>query len=58
MGCRQSEGDPDRGSIGEHSRVEQAGGHAVNELYDVSMSHRPGGVVYHQLVSRKTVLSG
>lgn len=32
-------------------RVKEAGGHAVNELYNVSMSYRPGRVVYHQLVS-------
>lgn len=30
-----------------HSRVKEAGGHAVNELYNVSMSYRPGRVVYH-----------
>lgn len=58
MGCRWGEGDPDRASIGGHSRVKEAGGHAVNELYNVSMSYRPGRVVDHQLVSRKTVLSG
>lgn len=30
----------------------------MNELYNVSMANRPGRVVYHQLVSRKTALSG
>lgn len=43
---------------GEHSRVKEAGGHAVNKLYDVSMAHWPGRVVHHQLMSRETALSG
>lgn len=30
----------------------------MNKLYNVSMAYRPGRVVYHQLMSRKTTLSG